>query len=83
MGFHVDPVADHRRGPRGRGRGHKMKCERCGTRPAGEFALFDYCAVCGCNLCISCMRAGCCGNEPGVSGMSLDADPDAAKQEEQ
>lgn len=27
------------------------KCEKCGTRPVGEYGLHDYCAVCSRNLC--------------------------------
>jgi hypothetical protein len=49
----------------------KKRCERCGKgRPndkANPFALFDYCAKCGRDLCDECMAKGCCGNVPALS----------------
>lgn len=52
-------------------------CERCGaTAPndeAGDYELFDYCELCSRDLCDKCMRAGCCGHTPAVSGMVEDA----------
>jgi hypothetical protein len=53
------------------------KCEGCGARPVGEFALLDYCATCSRNLCAACMAAGCCGATPAASGTAEDnADDD-------
>lgn len=48
-----------------------MVCERCGVKAEG-YALFDYCAVCGRNLCDACMQRGCCGNAPVSSGENAD-----------
>jgi hypothetical protein len=47
-------------------------CERCGAKATEEFALFDYCATCGKNLCDDCMQEGCCGKAPADSGNELD-----------
>lgn len=44
-----------------------MKCERCGTGAKG-LNLFDYYATCSKNLCDECMKKGCCGRVPAVSG---------------
>ena len=48
------------------------KCERCGSRPSGEFELLDYCAECSTDLCPNCMAEGCCGNIPAESGEADD-----------
>ena len=48
------------------------ECERCEAIPAGEFELLDYCAKCSKDLCDDCMKAGCCGAVPAVSGMGED-----------
>lgn len=55
-------------------------CERCGgqgeritTGPfAGQRHPLDYCAVCGKNLCQTCMANGCCKNKPAKSGNQAD-----------
>lgn len=45
------------------------ECERCRVRMEPEsYELFDYCAVCSKNLCNACMKKGCCGNVPAISG---------------
>lgn len=51
------------------------ECERCGSRPEGEYELFDYCAECSANLCSDCMAEGCCGHLPAISGTKEDDDP--------
>ena len=48
-----------------------MECERCHKRAEG-YDLFDYCALCGKNLCPKCMEAGCCGVVPAKSGEEND-----------
>lgn len=48
-----------------------MTCEKCGIQTGG-YDLFDYCAICGKNLCDRCMEAGCCGHIPAVSGQMND-----------
>lgn len=53
-----------------------MGCERCGAGPAGA-DLFDWCGLCGQTLCDDCMKAGCCGQAPAISGLTQDQ-PDAA-----
>lgn len=54
-------------------------CEGCGARKpspgASPYALFDYCAECGRDLCDACMAKGCCGHIPAKSGMECD-DPE-------
>jgi len=56
-------------------------CEHCGTtKPApdaADFALFDYCAECSRNLCDECMKKGCCGRNPALSGTDEDNGPDS------
>lgn len=49
-------------------------CERCGDAPEGEYDLHDYCSTCSKNLCDDCMKSGCCGNTPALSGMDDDSD---------
>lgn len=50
------------------------RCERCGARQprpdASGYALFDYCAVCSRDRCDECMKKGCCGHVPALSGES-------------
>lgn len=48
-----------------------MICETCGER-VGAGVGFDYCAVCGRNLCAPCMQQGCCGLRPARSGRAED-----------
>lgn len=48
-----------------------MKCERCRKKASG-FNLNDYCAECSKNLCDDCMRKGCCGHVPTISGSGKD-----------
>jgi hypothetical protein len=48
-----------------------FECERCHLKTVG-YELFDYCAVCCCNLCPECMNEGCCGSVPALSGMDQD-----------
>ena len=48
------------------------RCERCGGKAKGEYALLDYCAICSRDLCEDCMAKGCCGNVPALSGEKED-----------
>ena len=53
-----------------------MECEKCKAKPEG-YNLFDYCADCLETLCPKCMKDGCCGEVPAVSGMERDhAEPE-------
>lgn len=56
-----------------------MECERCGIK-IETLKLHDYCAICSKNLCKRCMKAGCCGNTPAISGS---ADDMATKYEDE
>jgi hypothetical protein len=48
-------------------------CERCRAKlPVESYALMDYCAICGKNLCDKCMQQGCCGQIPARSGSNED-----------
>ena len=49
-------------------------CEKCGATPPG-YQLWDYCAVCSKDLCPACIKAGCCGHTPALSGSEADTDP--------
>ncbi len=52
------------------------QCERCRSKTAANtYNLFDYCAKCSKNLCPTCMKEGCCGVVPAVSGMEMDEEP--------
>jgi hypothetical protein len=58
-----------------------MHCERCGLFPWPAGAdRFDYCGECGANLCAQCMREGCCGSVPALSGMACDHATDAQER---
>lgn len=52
----------------------ETRCELCGARSprpkASSYALFDYCAECGANLCDTCMAKGHCGHVPALSGQA-------------
>src|SRR5690242_12987289 len=48
------------------------RCERCGRGPKGEYGILDYCAKCSQDLCEKCMREGCCGEKPAISGEAQD-----------
>ena len=50
----------------------EKKCERCGAKPEGEYALLDYCANCAKDLCPDCMKKGCCWKVPAESGLAED-----------
>lgn len=54
----------------------EKRCEGCGAQAAGAYGLLDYCAVCGADLCDTCMAKGHCGHVPAISG-SEDDDGDA------
>lgn len=51
-------------------------CERCGSRGtlitkgpfAGTYQMLDFCAECSKDLCDECMKKGCCGHAPALSG---------------
>lgn len=49
---------------------NESKCEGCGC----PYSLDkdDYCAKCGKNLCLACMKKGCCGQQPAKSGLEQD-----------
>lgn len=50
-------------------------CERCGRKPpvvGDSFELNDYCGLCMKTLCAACMKKGCCGEIPAISGTELD-----------
>lgn len=50
-----------------------MKCDRCG-KASQAYELFDYCVLCGNNLCPECAEAGCCDHSPAISGNDADLD---------
>lgn len=52
-----------------------MNCEKCG-KGTTAYQLFDYCSACSKNLCADCMKAGCCGNVPAISGEGSDGPQD-------
>jgi hypothetical protein len=51
-------------------------CSRC------PYTSFDYCARCQAPLCEECMKAGCCGTAPAVSGVEQDFDDHIATVQE-
>jgi hypothetical protein len=61
-------------------------CERCGSQGkqitkgpfAGTYEMLDYCAECNKNLCPKCMKKGCCGHAPALSGMEQDDGEESA-----
>jgi hypothetical protein len=56
-----------------------QQCERCQeTIPAWSYALMDYCADCQQSLCEKCMRQGCCGHVPAISGQTIDFEDELA-----
>lgn len=55
-------------------------CERCEATAEG-YALWDYCAECSKNLCDACMKAGCCGNVPALSGTAADDDEEEERDD--
>lgn len=57
-------------------------CERCGTTETG-FNLLDYCAVCSKDLCPACMKLGCCGHVPALSGIKRDFGDDGEQETEE
>lgn len=52
------------------GKVYRMECERC-TRDISGTGKHDFCAICGKDLCKSCMEVGCCGNVPAISGEGI------------
>jgi hypothetical protein len=44
----------------------KGTCEKCGKFVG--FVHLDYCAECSRDLCEDCMKKGCCGHVPALSG---------------
>ena len=63
-------------------------CERCGASPQddyGEYGLYDHCASCSKNLCEKCIKQGCCGHVPALSGRAddrIEAELEAAREEQ-
>lgn len=48
-------------------------CEGCeATTDPDSYDLFDYCFICSRNLCDECMKKGCCGHQPALSGFDED-----------
>lgn len=60
--------------------GDFYRCERCDTKKQPMQVFFDYCALCGKNLCDRCMAKGCCKRIPAVSGMQTDYGEDAQEE---
>lgn len=61
-----------------------MKCERCSKQTDSEtYELFDYCAKCSKNLCPDCMKKGCCGKVPAVSGNNEENSEEEDSEEEE
>lgn len=55
-------------------------CERC--RAKAQYPdVHDYCAKCSRNLCDDCMKKGCCGNTPALSGLDEISEEFFAKAE--
>lgn len=48
-----------------------MNCEFC-LRKEPKDAPFDYCAICRKPHCPDCMKKGCCGVKPAISGRRVD-----------
>jgi len=45
-------------------------CKACGEVPGPKaLALYDFCGVCGKDLCQDCMMKGCCDITPAESGL--------------
>ncbi len=48
-----------------------LECRKCQRKPEAR-EVFDYCARCGWELCLSCMKSGHCSFKPAQSGSAYD-----------